>query len=616
MSETLTVELSRSRARTALAVTAALLFLGACRHEKSDSGGLPRAETFYVAGRQWGEPSSFNPLTGNPDWPVANSINLVYETLLYYNSLTGKMEPLLAESYQTTDDTVEATLNPAAHWNDGKKVTGWDVKYSFDLGQKYKSLPMAPLWQYLTEIKLYDDAGKEAPVDPVEGANYPRRVVFVLNKEKKNPLVVLDEFQNTRIVPRHSIEPQLRALGGNIDAFLKLKFDKDAVSSGPYKLLSYSGEKVVTVRDDGYWGNQALHGGKLPAVKYVVHPIYKGNDAFSIGLRQGRLDASSTFVPRIWLKNKKGVHSWMDEPPFFLSTSIPMLMINHKHRPLNEVHYRRAMAFAINYKDIRELAVSGYSDPLKPGLILPFGLESKFYSDEDAKQYGTWFEPERAKQELKDGGYTGVFNSDGELVETHDASGQKVPTVYIKSPAGWSDWESIVRIAVKSMRAVGIDARERFVDSSLFWNALFQGDFDMIMQTPSSAPTPSKPWSRFEFLMTTQDFAPEGEKMYKNMGRYNDPKSPGYIARLDELIAKIPTITNEQELIAAYRELNVLFMRDQPTIPLVYRADAFYEFSNKHWANMPTAKNPYLPPLIPGDRLGTAMLWKITPVLN
>jgi peptide/nickel transport system substrate-binding protein len=304
----------------------------------------------------------------------------------------------------------------------------------------------------------------------------------------------------------------------------------------------------------------------------------------------------------------------MDDPPFFLSTSMPMLLINHKHKPLSDVHYRRAMGFAINYNDIRELAVSGYSDPLKPGLILPFGLESKFFSAEDAKKYGTWFEPERAKEELKAGGFTPIFNADGDLVETHDKSGQKVPTVLIKSPAGWSDWESIVRIAVKSMRQVGIDARENFVDSSLFWNALFQGEFDMIMNTPSSAPTPSKPWSRFESILTTQDFAPEGDKMYKNMGRYNDPKSPEYLARIDELLAKIPSITDEAQQIAAYRELNVLFMQQQPTIPLVYRADALYEFSNKHWANMPTAKNPYLPPLIPGDRLGTAMLWKITPV--
>jgi peptide/nickel transport system substrate-binding protein len=293
-----------------------------------------------------------------------------------------------------------------------------------------------------------------------------------------------------------------------------------------------------------------------------------------------------------------------------------MLLVNHKHAPLSDVHMRRAMAFAINYKDIRELAVSGYSEPLRPGLILPFGLEQKFFSEEDTKKYGTWFDPEAAKAELKAGGFTPVFGPSGELLETRDKNGQKVPTVYVKSPTGWSDWESIVNISVKSMRAVGIDARERFVDASLFWPALFEGDFDLIMNTPSSAPSPSKPWSRFEVLMTTQDFAPLGEKMYKNMGRFNDPKAPGYVPRIDELLAQIPTVNDDAARLAAYRELNVLFMQLQPDLPLVYRPDAFYEFSIKHWSNMPSATNPYLPPLTPGDRLGTNMLWAIKPVLN
>ncbi len=466
----------------------------------------------------------------------------------------------------------------------------------------------------MSSVKAYDDQGNEAPVQAVPGANYPRRVVFALNKEKKNPLVVLDALQSQRIIPRHVIEPMLLQLNGSLDEFNKLKFDKDAVSSGPYKLFMYSSEKIAVVRDDNYWGNAALYGGQKAVVKYVVHPIYKSNDAFSIGLQQGRLDGSSTFVPRIWLKQKKGVRSWLDQEPFFLSTSMPMLLINHKHHPVDDVHMRRAMGFAINYKDIRELAVSGYSVPLQPGLILPFGLEQKIYSDEDSKKYGTWFDPEQAKAELKAGGFTPVWGKDGELVETRDKTGQKVPTMYLKSPTGWSDWESIVRIAVKSMRAVGIDARERFVDASLFWNALFEGDFDLIMNTPSSDPSPSKPWSRFEAIMTTQDFAPLGEKMYKNMGRFNDPKAPGYVPRIDELMALIPTLKDDAALLAAYRELNVLFMQQQPTLPLVYRPDAFYEFSQKHWSNLPTAQNPYLPPLLPGDRLGTKMLWSIKPV--
>jgi peptide/nickel transport system substrate-binding protein len=601
--------------KAALALTA-LLALADCRPAQDDSSsGFPRAETFYVAGWQWGEPSSFNPLLSNPDWPVSN-MNLIYETLLMYNSISGKMEPLLAESYAAHDDNVEVTLNPAARWSDGRPVTAWDVTYTFELGKKYKSLNIAPIWQYLTAVRAYDEDGSEAAKEPTASDKYPRRVVFQLNSEKKNPLVVLDALQGQRIIPRHVIEPLLQQANGNLEDFDKLKFDKDVVSSGPYKLFSYSSEKIAAVRDDNYWGNQALHGGKKPVVKYVVHPIYKSNDHFSIALQQGRLDASSTFVPRIWLKARKGVRSWLDQEPYFLSSAMPMLLVNHKHRPLDDVHMRRAMGFAINYKDVRELAVSGYSEPLKPGLILPFGLEQKFFSEEDTKKYGTWFDPEAAKAELKAGGYTPVFASDGDLLETRDKNGQKVPTVYVKSPTGWSDWESIVRIAVKSMRAVGIDARERFVDASLFWNALFEGDFDLIMNTPSSAPSPSKPWSRFETLMTTQDFAPLGEKMYKNMGRFNDPKAPGYNPRVDELLSQIPSMKDEATLLAAYRELNVLFLQLQPDLPLVYRPDAFYEFSSKHWANMPSAKNPYLPPLTPGDRLGTNMLWAIKPVGN
>ena len=605
------------RVAGALCVGLTLLCVASCRPSRAKqdekNSGFPRTETFYLGGRQWGEPSTFNPLASGV-WPIS-TMNLVYETLLLYDSLDGKMEPLLAESYAVHDDSIEVTLNPAARWNDGKPVSAWDVTFTFGLGQKYKSLNIAPIWQYLSSVRAYDEAGREAE-KPFSDSGYARRVVFELNPAKKNPLVVLDALQAQLILPRHVLEPLFAEHGDNLDEFKKLKFEHGAVSSGPYRLLSSSSEKVAVVRDDAYWGNQALHGGKKPAPKYIVHPLYKSNDAFSVALRQGRLDISTTFVPRIWLKADKGVRSWLDREPYFLSSSIPMLLVNHKRSPLQDQHLRRAMAFAINYKDIRELSVSGYSEPLRPGIVLPFGLERRFFSEEDARKYGTWFDPEKAKAELAAGGYSAMFGPQGELLETRDRDGKRVPTLYVKSPTGWTDWESIVRVAVKSMRAVGLDVRERFVDANLFWNALYEGDFDLIMHTPSTQPSPSKPWSRFEALLTTRDFVPLGQRMYKNIGRFNDPQAPGYLPRIDELLALIPTLTDDQARVTAYRELNVLFMQQQPDLPLVYRPDTFYEFSIKHWTNLPSAANPYLPPLIPGDRLGTNMLWAITPVSN
>jgi len=577
------------------------LLLAGCRRQSGDSDQtFPRDQTVYVGGFQWGQPSSFNPLASAPDWPcnAGNAQNLFYEPLLIFNTLTGEMQPLLAQSYQLLPEAIELRLQPRARFSDGTPVTPEDVKYSFDLGRDYKGLRVATVWPFLHEIETGPDG----------------LVRFVLNPVRKNPLVVLDALQETYIVPRHVIEPLLAGVKGDMTEFTKLKFDQKSVGSGPYDMHSYSAEKIATVRRDDYWGNEVFFGGKLAAAKYVVHPVYKGNGHYSVALQQGRLDASSSFMPRIWLKARKGVRSWYDQAPFFAPGAMPVLWLNHLHPPLDDVHLRRAMAFAIQYDDIRELAVSGYSAPVKPGLILPFGFEGKYYSEEDAQKYGAMFyDPARARAELAAGGYQPVWGPNGELQETRDASGARLRTLFIKSPTGWTDWEAAVRIVVRSLRAAGIDARERFVDAALWYPAQYTADFDLLMATPSSAPTPSKPWSRFDAVLTTQDFAPEGEKMYRNYGRFNDPKSAKYVPRFTQLLDRIPTLTDPEQLLAAYRELNVLFMQYQPVLPLVYRPDQFYEFSSRTWQGFSTAEHPFLPPQIPSSRLGTRVLWSLTP---
>ena len=586
----------RLSSRCLLFVLGAALLM--CRRPVEKDEGFPRSETLYVAGFQTYQVSTFNPLDAAPSWPLNlhTGQNLFYEPLLSFNSLTGDVVPLIADAWSVDDDGIDVSVNAAARFVDGANVTADDVKYTFDLGLRYKGLRVATAWPFLSEVRASGDG---------------RRVRFVFNSARKNPLMVLDSLQEIPILPRHVIEPLLEASGNDINQFTKLRFEVP-VGTGPYTLLSHSAEKVVTMRRDDYWGNGALYGGKLPAPKYVIHPIYKSNDHYSVALQQGRLDISSSFMPRIWLKQRKGVRSWYDQVPYFKPSGIPVLFINHRHAPLGDVHIRRAMAFSIRYDDVRELAVSGYSEPIRPGLIVPFGFEGKFYSDEDAQKYGaTYFDPERARAELAAGGYQSIWGDDGELLEMRDARGQRVPTVYVKSPAGWTDWESAVRVVVRSMRAVGIDARERFIDGSLYYPSAYSGDFDLIMFTPSQAASPSKPWSRFDAVLSTQDFAPEGDKMYKNLGRFNDPKGPSYVRRFDELLDRIPTLRDPADQLAAYRELNVLFMQHQPVLPIVYRPEQFYEFSTRVWRGFPTGSDPFLPPQVPGTRMGTRTLWHL-----
>ena len=583
-----------------------LALLGGCHDESKSGGAFPRSQTLYVGGYQFHEPVTFNPLASVPDWPVqpVNSVNLLYEPLFVFNTLSGKMEALLGESFTVTDSSVDVSVQPRARFSDGRPVTAHDVKYTFDLGHRHKSLPVAGLWRFLESIEITD----------VGALPHPRKLRFHLNPERKNPLSVLDYLQDTPIVPEHVFGPLFADFGDDATRVAKLTLGTNPVSTGPYGLVSFGAEKIVTERRDDYWGNQVFFGGKRAAPRYVIHPIYKSNDHYSVALQQGRLDASAAFVPRIWLKRKKGVRAWYDEAPYFPPGAMPLLFINVKRSPLDDVHLRRAMAFAIRYDDIRELAVSGYSRPLQSGLILPFGFEGKYFSEADAKQHGaSRFDPARARAELAAGGYQPVFDSAGELIETRDSSGRRLRSLTVSSPAGWTDWESIVRIAVRSMRSAGIDVRERFIESSQHRPRAYAGDFDLIMFTPSPPPTPSKPWSRFDTVLSTLDFQAPGGKMFKNMGRFNDPNAPGYVRRFDELLALIPTLQGESELKRAYRELNVLFMKYQPALPVVYRPDQFYEFTEKAWTGFPSSAQPFLPPQVPGARMGTRSLWHLSP---
>ncbi len=380
----------------------------------------------------------------------------------------------------------------------------------------------------------------------------------------------------------------------------------------PYNLKTYSNEKIVLKRRDDYWGNKALHGSKMPAPEFIIHPIFKNNDHFALALQKGELDASQTFIPRIWLKKKDGIGSWFNTTPYFVSGSIPLMLINTTKPPLNDKNFRRAMAAAINYANIKELAISGYTPDIQPGLIMASGLENKYFNADDAKQFGISYNPELAKKILADAGYKSFYKADGTLDYMTDSNGNKLPSLAIKSPAGWSDYEAMVTLAVKDMRAVGIDVREGIIDAGLYWPALPSGDFDLIMNKPVAS-TSSLPWSRFDVVMSSRNWLPTGgdNKMNQNQGRYNCPKSKNFNSAVDSLLKIIPTLSDEAQLKEAYRQINKIFMQDQVALPLCYLPEQFYEFSSKTWKGWPDETNSYAPPLLPWVGASTKVLWQL-----
>ena len=68
---------------------------------------LPRAETLYISGKQWGPYTNFNPL--RPDYNTG-TVGLLYETLFRYDPLKDKFIPWLATNGKWVGKSYVVTL--------------------------------------------------------------------------------------------------------------------------------------------------------------------------------------------------------------------------------------------------------------------------------------------------------------------------------------------------------------------------------------------------------------------------------------------------------------------------------------------------------------------------
>jgi len=101
-----------------------------------DANTLPRKETLYFNGQQWGPVVGWNPYSNNNNNALAISQQgdsarvVMFETPYLYNMLDGKVYPLLADGPFAWDAGMTAItfkLKAAAKWSDGTPVTAEDV---------------------------------------------------------------------------------------------------------------------------------------------------------------------------------------------------------------------------------------------------------------------------------------------------------------------------------------------------------------------------------------------------------------------------------------------------------------------------------------------------------
>jgi len=110
---------------------------------------LPRKETLYFNGQQWGSVVGWNPYSSSNNNAMAiaqqdNARVTMFETPYLYDMLDGKVYPLLADGPFTWNDAhteITFKIKKAAHWSDGTPVTADDVAYTWATHVKYNKYP-------------------------------------------------------------------------------------------------------------------------------------------------------------------------------------------------------------------------------------------------------------------------------------------------------------------------------------------------------------------------------------------------------------------------------------------------------------------------------------------
>ena len=557
----------------------------------------PRTETLYYGGQQWGEVTSWNPVGANQNnaLAIANSAagsrTVMFETLYMYNFLTGEMIPLLADGdYVWNADKTEMTvkINPAAKWNDGTAVTANDVKRTFDIG---------------LEI---DQPGTYHPAISEIVVNSDTELVIKANTDNLNPFMLEDFLSGQYIAQAAWIDACLERNNGDKQGFLNDKAE-DAAYSGPYGPYYSDDQKVVFVRNDDYWGQDASMWGTLPVPKYIAHTIYADNAATEVAFKAGEVDVNQQFIGNIqdlWEKDGLPISTYYDHAPYGVCATMPTAWFNMNMPVIAEnVALRQAIAMAVDYDQIIANAMTNqspsFSDVPRSIMNPTVGEQALYNQSEVADLQWAGNDIDGANKLLDD---AGIVDTDGD--GWREWNGEKI-SLQAVCPEGWSDWNASMEIVAAAGKNIGVDITTYFPPADTYYPTVLtnpnQTEAAIFMWSPPAA-APSSPWARVNALMG-KDYVGMENNWSGNFGQYVNDEA-------DALIKAIPTMTDEAEIKAAYTELTRIYLTDVPSFSLMYRPDKFHAVNESVWTNFPNESNG-IPPLDCTDGYSIAALYEL-----
>ncbi|MFZ3577202.1 glutathione ABC transporter substrate-binding protein [Virgibacillus sp. DJP39] len=416
-------------------------------------------------------------------------IGQIYETLFTRNGETMEIEPLLAKSYENPDkNTWVIKLKEGIKFQDGTDFNAEAVKYTFDQFMDPKrAAPRASLLEPIESVEVKDEY-----------------TVVIKTKYPYGPLLAALSHKNASIVSPTADKD------GDIMS--------DPVGTGPFEFVErVQGDHVTLKKNENYWqGEPALEKVTMkvvPEYSTAVSMLETGEVQFIDGIPAEHL-ARIKSIETVEVQTKEGT------PVYYLG-------FNMNKEPFSDQDFRKAIAHAVNteayVKQLNGLGVQNDS------IIGPkvFGYK------EEAKDAGYEYDPEKAKEILKDNGY----------------KGQKITLLASNS----GSYMKMAEIVQSQLNEVGLDVSIESMEWGTFLDTTAQGNFEMT------------------FLGWTNSTADGSELLYPNLHsdnigssnrmNYNNPE-------FDKLVDQSRTLVDQEARLQKLHEANMLAIKDAVWVPM------------------------------------------------
>ena len=324
--------------------------------------------------RLWADPPTLDPALVTD----GTSYAIVIELFSGLVKLTGESDdPIamdLAESYSVSNEgkSYKFVLKDDLKFSDGSPLTASDFKWSWERA----ALPETE--SPIVDEFLGDIIGVQAIID---GEATTAEGIEVIDD---HTLQVTIDAPKPYFIAKLTYPIAFVVNADNVTSGGE-NWTDDPVGTGPFVLKSYSiGERMILSKNQNYWGD--------PAYLDEVHMLLAGGSAMAM-YENDEIDITGiglADLERVTDPEEELSKDVVEVPPSFSTSYIGF---NVEEAPFDDVHFRRALNFAV---DKQLVANAVFSDLVRPATgVIPPGFVG-FNPDLE----GLAFDEEKAKEEL------------------------------------------------------------------------------------------------------------------------------------------------------------------------------------------------------------------------